>query len=331
MKKLLSLTLLLALLLVGCSKVASNDTESKKNTTAQNSGTAVTAKSDLSKYVTLSDYKNISIDWTEGEANTLYNNEIAKAEATTKKVTDRAVKTGDIANIDYAGYYKGEAFSGGTAEGYDLTIGSGSFIDGFEDGLVGVKVGESKNLNLTFPENYGGEMAGKSVVFKVKVNYITEQTYSDDAILSAKKNVFGSALLSNIVANSKFEADLPSDDLKKYTEEYRNYYTNYATSNGYSDLSAFLTATNTTSSQFETIISDGAKEQVKLEIVVNAIAEKENITVNSADYNTAVESYAKTNSMSVSSFLQTIDEDNIKLTVLQEKVEEFLANNSEIE
>ena len=70
------------------------------------------------------------------------------------EVTGRAARLGDVANIDYVGTKDGEAFSGGTAEGFDLALGSGTFIDGFEDGVVGMNVGEEKDLNLTFPENY---------------------------------------------------------------------------------------------------------------------------------------------------------------------------------
>ncbi len=92
-------------------------------------------------------------------------------------VTDKTtVEEGDMVNIDYVGTQDGVAFDGGSAEGYDLTIGSGTFIDGFEDGLIGVEVGETVDLNLTFPEDYAAEdLAGQAVVFTVTVNSIDEQ------------------------------------------------------------------------------------------------------------------------------------------------------------
>ena len=94
---------------------------------------------------------------------------------------DRAAQDGDIVNIDYKGTKDGEAFDGGTAEGQDLTLGSGSMIDGFEDGLVGAKKGETKTLDLTFPENYREEsLAGQAVVFEVTVNAVKEK---QDAVL----------------------------------------------------------------------------------------------------------------------------------------------------
>ena len=87
-----------------------------------------------------------------------------------------AAQDGDIVNIDYKGTKDGEAFDGGTAEGQDLTLGSGSMIDGFEDGLVGAKKGETKTLDLTFPENYREEsLAGQAVVFEVTVNAVKEK------------------------------------------------------------------------------------------------------------------------------------------------------------
>ena len=91
------------------------------------------------------------------------------------QVTDRPAQDGDVVNIDYVGMKDGEAFEGGTAEGYDLELGSDSFIDGFEDGLIGANVGEELSLELTFPENYGNtELAGQDVVFAVTVNEIKE-------------------------------------------------------------------------------------------------------------------------------------------------------------
>ncbi|MCD8326496.1 MAG: FKBP-type peptidyl-prolyl cis-trans isomerase [Lachnospiraceae bacterium] len=92
------------------------------------------------------------------------------------------VEEGDTANIDYTGYLDGVAFDGGTATGYDLVIGSGSFIDGFEDGLIGVAVGDTVDLNLTFPSDYASNpsLAGKEVVFTVTVNYVTPAMTDDN-------------------------------------------------------------------------------------------------------------------------------------------------------
>lgn len=98
-----------------------------------------------------------------------------QAKSTQKEITDRPVKEGDVVTIDYVGKKDGEAFDGGTAEDYQLPIGSGQFIDGFEDGIIGHETGETFDLNLTFPENYQSEdLAGKEVVFTVTLDKIAE-------------------------------------------------------------------------------------------------------------------------------------------------------------
>jgi len=80
---------------------------------------------------------------------------------------------GDTANIDFDGYLNGERFDGGKAEGYALELGSNSFVPGFEEQVAGMKIGEEKDINITFPEDYTPELAGKAVVFKVKLNSLT--------------------------------------------------------------------------------------------------------------------------------------------------------------
>ncbi len=138
-------------------------------------------KINVDKYVTsIGDYKNLSIEAPAGDTITDsdvsdYIDYVLSGQAETVKSDKSVVESGDIVNIDYEGIKDGVAFEGGTAQGYDLTIGSGTFIPGFEDGLIGHKVGEEVALDITFPENYGAaELAGAAVVFNVKINYISE-------------------------------------------------------------------------------------------------------------------------------------------------------------
>ncbi len=140
------------------------------------------SKINVDKYVTLTgDYHNlpISVDIsdpvTDEDVQSYIDYEMSNHSETVKS-DKTTVENGDIANIDYEGLKDGVAFEGGTAQGYDLAIGSGTFIPGFEDGLIGHSVGEEVALNITFPENYqAADLAGQPVVFNVKINYISEK------------------------------------------------------------------------------------------------------------------------------------------------------------
>ncbi|MDE6983644.1 MAG: trigger factor [Lachnospiraceae bacterium] len=129
---------------------------------------------EIEDYITLADYKNMNVSAkrpaVDDESIEMYIN----AELLVGTITDRAVRKGDVTNIDFEGKMDGVAFEGGTASDFELTIGSGRFIPGFEDGLVGVMPGETVDLNLTFPEIYdpNPDFAGQEVVFTVTVNGI---------------------------------------------------------------------------------------------------------------------------------------------------------------
>ena len=145
---------------------------------------------DVEQYVTLGEYKGLQVTVTEPavddatletELESVY---FANVTAENGGITDRAVAEGDTINLDYEGKKDGVAFSGGTAAGASLTIGSGQFIAGFEEGLVGVKPGETVDLDLTFPEEYhSADLAGQAVVFTVTVNYI-QPTEMEDSVVA---------------------------------------------------------------------------------------------------------------------------------------------------
>ena len=131
-------------------------------------------------YVKLGEYKGVEISVAEPEvtqealegAISVMLSEDSKVEPV--EVTGRSVKAGDSVNIDYEGKLDGVAFEGGTAQGADLIIGSGRFIGGFEAGMIGMEIGETRDLDLSFPDPYtpNPDLAGKPVVFTVKVNSI---------------------------------------------------------------------------------------------------------------------------------------------------------------
>lgn len=218
------------------------------------------------------------------------------------------VSSGDLVNIDYVGRLNGEAFEGGTAQGYHLEIGSGSFIDGFEDGLIGVSVGDTVDLTLTFPEDYqSADLAGQETVFTVSVNSIDNRIYPDynddffadlgfdgistyedyvsycrdyiqDACDSQNESALNTAIWDAVMADSVISEDLPQEMVDKNYNAYINQYQKYADSYGTTleDLASMY------GTDMETLRADcmeAAKEQTKEDILYMFIADKEKIKV----------------------------------------------------
>lgn len=186
-------------LLVGCGSSEEDSASDAANASATESDASSSSADgseeivlkdvDVDKYVTLGEYKGLAVtlaaasvdddEWND-TVEYLYN---AAVTAENGGITDRAVEEGDTVNIDYVGKKDDVAFSGGTASGAQLTIGSDSYIDGFEDGLIGVMPGETVDLNLTFPENYSAtDLAGQDVVFTVTVNFIMPTEMLDEVV-----------------------------------------------------------------------------------------------------------------------------------------------------
>ncbi len=167
--------------------------------------------------VKLGEYKGLSVDVAPAEVTDEdLEAELKKAQdqnAVENDVEGRALKEGDTAHLDYAGTVDGVAFDGGTAENQTLVIGSHSFIDGFEDQMVGMNIGEEKDLNVTFPENYGEKsLAGKAAVFHVKLNGISEK------ILPELDDEFASEV-SEFETLEEYKADVKAKLLEKKQEE----------------------------------------------------------------------------------------------------------------
>lgn len=168
------------------------------------------------EYVKLAEYKGlerseIKVSVSDEEVQTQIRANL-EATAETVEKTEGKVKNGDTANIDYEGKKDGVAFDGGTAEGYDLVIGSGTFIPGFEEGLVGKKIGGTYELELTFPEEYGSEdLAGQDVVFTVTVNSVKTQKTPEYTAEWVKEN-------SDVDTKKDYEK-LVKDQLTEQKEE----------------------------------------------------------------------------------------------------------------
>ncbi len=164
--------------------------------------------------VTLGQYKGLSAERYPAEVDEDeigYEFEAARKRNSRKVDVEREAQMGDVANIDFDGYLNGERFDGGKAEAYDLELGSGSFVPGFEEQIVGMNIGDEKDIDITFPENYAPELAGKAVVFKIKLNNLSvnELPELDDEF--AKDNGFDTL--------DEYKADVKADLEKRKTEQ----------------------------------------------------------------------------------------------------------------
>ncbi len=255
----------------------------------------------LDKYVTLGEYKGLSVDKSSSDFETYYD-EIVDGDVSRgglyKQKTEGTVAKGDTANIDYVGKKDGVAFEGGTAQGYDLTIGSGSFIDGFEDGLIGKEIGSTVDLNLTFPADYGSaELAGKSVVFTVTINYVTTtepmlpaeffEKLGFKSVEAYEKDVEERALslmlFEKIADKSKIKDYPEADETKLYETMKTQYETMYQSQYGVS-FSEMLTYNQMTEEDFkEEALKNSVYPSMKEQMILYAIMDKEGIEVSEKD------------------------------------------------
>lgn len=255
-------------------------------------------------YVELCDYSSIPVEEAQPSVSDDYVNMYIQytlsSSATTQEITDRDdVESGDIVNIDYTGKIDGKEFDGGSATGYDLTIGSGSFIDGFEDGLIGKKVGETVDLNLKFPDDYGNtDVAGKDVVFTVKINKISQKVtpeLTDDWV--AQQNITGVStvdeykdyvkkqlmtqaqqtydsdvqqkIVQYLVDNSTFKQDPPTEMVDRFDDQIT---TNYAQQYGMT-AESFREAVNGSSTESSTESATESATEASTEAVTEAATE----------------------------------------------------------
>lgn len=301
---------------------------------------------DLSEYVTLGEYPNIKVDPARvDELVATAVDALAQNFAEQKEVIDRPIKNGDTANIDYVGTLDGVAFNGGTAQGTDLVIGSGNFIDGFEDGLIGHSVGEEVKLDLTFPESYhSAELAGKSVVFTVKINKITESIVpelNDTMILALKRDEyktveeFNAFIRKMATENVIWESYVASCEVKKYPEKEVAEYTEKIVSNYSAQASYYNTTLETLISsmgfssvdQFKEYAEDSAKGTVKAEMIMYHTARTQNITVSDEEYKTMGLEIAKENEYeSVEKMEEALGKEYILLSIYQKKMIDTVYN-----
>lgn len=324
----LGLSALIICSLAGC-KDGDKDTSSDNNSSYDTKVEVVEGKlteKNAKDFVELCDYKTIKIDWTNSTNDYYYNSALSSYTPDVKEIKNRAVKNGDIANIDFEGFKDGVAFDGGTAQGQDLNIGSGQFIEGFEEGLVGVKPGETVDLNLTFPENYGNsDLAGQPVVFKVKVNYIKEQTYKDADIKAAKESVYSTVVINQMVKDSKIKS-VPKDTVDNYIKLYNANYTSYATQSGYKTLEEYVKANGMDMKTYNAQIEESSIMQTKNDIIAFAVVDKEKIELTDKEYKELLTNFAGEGGDTVAVEKQ-YGKDALRALLATSKAGEFLAKN----
>ena len=330
----------MAVLLCACGKGSTESTEaaSSETETAQSEAVSETVAEtedtnvypyeyDVESMVKLGEYKGLTytetdVSVSDDEVESQINSTLT-AHATAEQITDRAVEDGDTVNIDFEGKIDGKTFDGGTASGASLTIGSGTFIDGFEDGLIGVKPGDKTTLKLKFPDEYktNTDLAGKDVTFDVTVNYIKGDDIvpelDDDFVkglnIDDVSNVkeYRAYVKSQLQANKESEAEkskqsellqqavdnaeikeIPEELVTQYATQYTDYYKQYASYFGL-ELSDFLTQyMNQTEEEFNQSAEDYGKERAGYMLVVSAIAKAEKVDVD-ALYDEKVAQYAE--------------------------------------
>ena len=355
---------LIGLQLIGCSNQNTANTEEKQEVAAETTETIHFNEIDVDTYVTLGDYKGLEVVGSSTEISDEevdnYINYLLSMSAEKQEVTDRdVVQNGDIANIDYEGKKDGVAFDGGTDIGYDLEIGSGSFIPGFEEGLVGVKKGETVDLNLTFPENYGAaDLAGAEVVFTVTVNGIYESVtpeFNDEFVATFEiENVTTTeeyrAYLKSMMEESEKEYALQDVQTQIMTLVTQNaevseapeglvdkfYNINvenmtYQASMYGTDLEGLLSMYGMDRETFEAEAMAAAKESATQALVCLKIAKEENLLIGDDELNASIEeNFAEYGYTSAEEFRSLVDLEEYRDSLLLNKVVDFLVENATI-
>ena len=303
-----------ALKIVGAPSISNVDITDDK-TVVYTFSVSVYPEVTLGQYKGLEAAKNaaaVSDEDVEAELNS-----VRKRNARMLDIDDRAAQMGDTANIDFDGYLNGERFDGGKAEGYALELGSNSFVPGFEEQVVGMKIGEEKDINITFPTDYTPELAGKDVVFKVKLNGITtpelpelDDEFAKDVSEFDTLEEYKNSIRENLtkVRTERAEADFRNEILRQAAENItadipdvmieekiedilRNYASQFGLRDNSTSLDDIKKMMGINDEMMENSIRPAALSQVKNDLLLDAVMDAEEL----ADTDEAFDAYvAKT-------------------------------------
>ena len=324
---------------------------------AEDGTTTLTLSTEVYPEVTLGEYKGIEVvkpaaEVTDAQVEAELN-QIAENIASVENVEDRAAAMGDIANINFLGTVDGIAFEGGAAENFDLTLGSGQFIPGFEEQVVGMNVGESKDVNVTFPEDYNAkELASKAAVFAVKLNKLSvknvpaiDDELAKDAsefdtleelkadirekkLADAQKNIdrtFENAVVEAVAAAATVEVPNALVEL-----ELDNQMNDFAYRLQMSGMSVEQYAKmmggdlNTMRNAFKPM----AQKQALSNLVISKVAEVENITVSDEELEAEFAEMAKAYELEIEKIKEMVPTEEIKSNLQTRKTVKFLVDNA---
>ena len=319
-----------------------------------------TAEVALKPEVKLGQYKGVEVD----KIDVTVSDEEVEAEiekereknARTVEVTDRAVKDGDTVSLDFEGFVDGVAFEGGKGENHPLTIGSGAFIPGFEEQLVGTEIGADVEVNVTFPEDYHADnLAGKAAVFKCKVNEIKEKQLPEvddefasevsafdtleaykadlkqnleDKKFKEAKSAKTDAVIDAIIASS--EMDIPEAMIKTEQRQMLNDFAQRMQMQGLS-MEQYFQFTGTTADMLMEQSKPQAEQRIKTSLVIDAIVAAENIEATEEEFAEEVKTMAEVYQMEEDKIVETLGEQG-KASVMKDikakKAAEFVTENA---
>ena len=278
-----------------------------------------------------------------------------KRNARTLEVTDRAAEMGDIANIDYEGFVDGVAFDGGKGEGHDLTLGSGQFIPGFEEQIVGKTIGEEFDVNVSFPEEYhAAELAGKAATFKTKLNSLKAEELPalDDEFakdvsefdtldeykaeikskMEKRNESQAEAEVENALAEALMEklvAEIPEPMFEAETENFVRDYDTRLRQNGL-DLNTYFKYTGLTIEALREQMRPQAERQVKVRLALEKIASLEALTVSEDETNEEYQRISDAYNVPVDQIKTMIAAEDLNADILVGKALKLVRENANI-
>lgn len=272
--------------------------------------------------------------------------------STVSDVDDRAVKKNDIVVIDFEGFVDGKAFDGGKAEKYELTIGSNQFIPGFEDQIIGHKIGDKFDVNVKFPEDYQADLASKDAVFKIKLHGIKvkEVPALDDEFakdvsefdtldelkkdikkqLEKRKNDDAETELHNTLLEEVakgIKAEIPEAMIEKTIDDDVNEYSYRLQSQGLK-LETYLKYTGMDMKGFREGFKERAETQVRLNLALEKIIEKEKIEVTEEDIEAEYKKYADAYNMDIDTIKKAVSAESLKPELASRKAIDLIVDSA---